>query len=127
MPNSQAYDALAANAFADYRLRVSGLIEAPQDLSLADLKAMPKQAQITDHFCIQGWSGVAKWSGVPMREILDLARRCCQLNRRTARLVNWTRLVGNGSSAPCVPCPSNVIGSQRRSSVTRCGSISASP
>ena len=74
MPNSQAFDALAAGAFADYRLRLSGLIEAPQDLSLADLKAMPKQAQITDHFCIQGWSGVAKWGGVPMRDILDLAR-----------------------------------------------------
>ena len=33
---------------------------------------MPKQEQITEHFCIQGWSGVAKWGGVPMRHILDL-------------------------------------------------------
>ena len=74
MPNSQAFDALAASAFADYRLRISGLIEAPQELSLAELHAMPKQAQITDHFCIQGWSGVAKWGGVPMRDILDLVR-----------------------------------------------------
>lgn len=74
MPNSQAFDALAAGAFADYRLRISGLIEAPQELSLTDLQAMAKQAQITDHFCIQGWSGVAKWGGVPMRDILDLVR-----------------------------------------------------
>lgn len=74
MPNSQAFDALAAGGFADYRLRISGLIEAAQELSLADLKAMPKQAQITDHFCIQGWSGVAKWGGVPMRDILDRFR-----------------------------------------------------
>jgi sulfoxide reductase catalytic subunit YedY len=74
MPNSQAFDRLAAGAFADYRLRISGLVEAPQELSLADLQAMPKQGQITDHFCIQGWSGVAKWSGVPMRDILDLVR-----------------------------------------------------
>ena len=35
---------------------------------------MPKQEQITTHFCIQGWSGVAKWGGVPMRHILDLVR-----------------------------------------------------
>lgn len=26
------------------------------------------------HFCIQGWSDVAKWTGMPMRHILDLVR-----------------------------------------------------
>ena len=41
---------------------------------MADLKAMPKQEQITTHFCIQGWSGVAKWGGVPMRHMLGLVR-----------------------------------------------------
>ena len=35
---------------------------------------MTKQEQITTHFCIQGWSGVAKWAGVPMCEILYLVR-----------------------------------------------------
>src|SRR6476620_10912199 len=35
---------------------------------------MPKQEQITTHFCIQGWSGVAKWGGVPMRHVLELVR-----------------------------------------------------
>ena len=74
MPNSQAFEALAAGAFADYRLRITGLVEAPQAFSLSDLMAMPKQEQITDHFCIQGWSGVAKWAGVPMRHILSLVR-----------------------------------------------------
>jgi len=74
MPKSKEYDALLADEFASYRLRISGLVEAPREFSLAELKAMPKQEQITTHFCIQGWSGVAKWGGVPMREILDLVR-----------------------------------------------------
>ena len=39
---------------------------------MLDLKAMPKQEQIVTHFCIQGWSGVAKWGGVTMREIMML-------------------------------------------------------
>ena len=65
---------MVADGFASYRLRISGLVEAPREFSLADLKAMPKQEQITTHFCIQGWSGVAKWGGVPMRHILDLVR-----------------------------------------------------
>lgn len=62
MPHSDEYDALVAGGFADYRLRIGGLVEAPQVFSLAELKAMPKQQQITTHFCIQGWSGVAKWA-----------------------------------------------------------------
>ncbi len=74
MPNSQEYDSMVKNNFADYRLRIGGLVEKPTELSYAELKALPKQEQITTHFCIQGWSGVAKWGGVPMRHILDLVR-----------------------------------------------------
>lgn len=31
---------------------------------------MPKQEQITQQYCIQRWSAIAKWGGVQMREIL---------------------------------------------------------
>ena len=78
MPASEEFEALVANGFASYRLRISGLVEAPQEFSLADLKAMPKQEQITTHFCIQGWSGVAKWGGVPTRRMLELVRPTAQ-------------------------------------------------
>jgi DMSO/TMAO reductase YedYZ molybdopterin-dependent catalytic subunit len=74
MPSSKEFDDLVAGGFASYRLRIGGLVEAPQDFSLADLKAMSKQDQITTHFCIQGWSGVAKWGDVPMRTILDVVK-----------------------------------------------------
>jgi DMSO/TMAO reductase YedYZ molybdopterin-dependent catalytic subunit len=74
MPVSKEYDMLKAADFSGYRLRISGLVAAPQEFSLAELKAMPKQTQITTHFCIQGWSGVAEWGGVPMRHILELVR-----------------------------------------------------
>ena len=45
----------------------------PVTLSYDHLKAMSKQEQITQHYCIQGWSGIAKWGGVPMRHLLDRA------------------------------------------------------
>ena len=38
------------------------------------MRALPHHEQITQHFCIQGWSGVAKWGGVSMQTILDLAK-----------------------------------------------------
>ncbi|MEO8921552.1 MAG: molybdopterin-dependent oxidoreductase [Caldimonas sp.] len=74
MPNSAEFDTLVADRFASYRLRVDGLVERPREFSMADLKAMPKQQQITEHFCIQGWTGVAEWGGVPMSDILDLVK-----------------------------------------------------
>ena len=74
MPKSAEYDALVADGFAHYRLRVGGLVENPQLFSMAAISAMPKQEQITEHFCIQGWTGVAKWGGVSMGHIMDVVR-----------------------------------------------------
>jgi len=74
MPNSAYFDELAKNDFADYSLRVGGMVENPKTFSYAELKAMPKHEQITEHFCIQGWSGVAKWGGVAASDILDIVK-----------------------------------------------------
>lgn len=74
MPKSDEFNALLAGDFASYRLRVGGLVQTPKEFSYGELKAMPKQEQITTHFCIQGWSGVAKWGGVPMCHILDVVK-----------------------------------------------------
>ncbi|MCX4884834.1 molybdopterin-dependent oxidoreductase [Streptomyces turgidiscabies] len=71
-PDSAEYKALQAGGFADYRLRIGGLVAHPAELSLDDLRKQPAHEQITQHFCIQGWSGVAKWGGVSMATILDL-------------------------------------------------------
>lgn len=50
------------------------LVAAPREFSLAKLEAMPRQDQITTHFCIQGWSGVAKWGGVSTRHLVELVQ-----------------------------------------------------
>jgi methionine sulfoxide reductase catalytic subunit len=73
-PDSDEYKALFDGNFADWRLRINGLVERPVELDLAQLRALPHHEQITQHFCIQGWSGIAKWGGVSMRTILDLVR-----------------------------------------------------
>jgi DMSO/TMAO reductase YedYZ molybdopterin-dependent catalytic subunit/thiosulfate reductase cytochrome b subunit len=71
-PDSDEYKALFDGDFADYRLVIDGLVEHPVQLGLAELRALPRHEQITQHFCIQGWSGVAKWGGTSMRTIVDL-------------------------------------------------------
>ncbi len=69
-PNDARYQAMADKGFADWRLEVSGLVAQPLSLSLDEIKAMPRQEQTTKHVCIQGWSGIAEWAGVPLSYIV---------------------------------------------------------
>jgi DMSO/TMAO reductase YedYZ molybdopterin-dependent catalytic subunit len=56
---------------ASYRLTLSGLIENKTPWSLRDLRALPQTSQITRHVCVEGWSAIGKWGGVPFRAFLE--------------------------------------------------------
>jgi DMSO/TMAO reductase YedYZ molybdopterin-dependent catalytic subunit len=53
---------------------VVGLVEKPLALSRDQLMAMPSRTQITRHDCVEGWSCIAKWTGVPLSLVLDEAK-----------------------------------------------------
>jgi DMSO/TMAO reductase YedYZ molybdopterin-dependent catalytic subunit len=72
-PQDKDYLALAKSRFSNWRLVVDGLVERPQQLSLRDLRAMPSRTQITRHDCVEGWSCIGKWTGVPLQDVLDRA------------------------------------------------------
>jgi DMSO/TMAO reductase YedYZ molybdopterin-dependent catalytic subunit/thiosulfate reductase cytochrome b subunit len=72
-PASEAYKIAAAHHFTDWRLQLGGLVEHPLSLSLADLHAMHRQRQGILHNCIQGWTGIAEWVGIPLARLLELA------------------------------------------------------
>ena len=42
----------------------------PIKLSLDELRALPSRTQITRHDCVEGWSCIGKWKGVPLSEVL---------------------------------------------------------
>ncbi len=69
-PDGAAYRAHAANGFKDWTLAVGGLVEAPASYTLADLRAMPSRTQITRHDCVEGWSAIGQWTGVPLGQVL---------------------------------------------------------
>jgi DMSO/TMAO reductase YedYZ molybdopterin-dependent catalytic subunit len=73
-PDSAEYRQMAGTGFRDYRLSVTGLVATPQSLSLAELTALPSRTQITRHDCVEGWSCIAKWQGVPLGTVLKLAQ-----------------------------------------------------
>lgn len=69
-PESDEYAELAVGKFASWRLKIDGLVDRPQEFSLFDLKMLPARTQITRHDCVEGWSAIAKWTGVPLGIIL---------------------------------------------------------
>jgi DMSO/TMAO reductase YedYZ molybdopterin-dependent catalytic subunit len=73
MPESESYQAHAGSSFADWRLVVDGMVRRPQKLSLAQIRAMPARTQITRHDCVEGWSAIGKWTGLPLKLALDAA------------------------------------------------------
>ena len=72
-PDDDDYRELAAKGFADWKLEVDGLVDSPVSLSLADLKSMPARTQITRHDCVEGWSAIGQWTGVPLAAVLAKA------------------------------------------------------
>ena len=74
MPEREDWKRLSADNFRDFKLKVGGLVERPVELSLLEIQALGKDEHITMHHCIQGWSGIAQWGGVPMKTLVELVK-----------------------------------------------------
>lgn len=72
-PQDADYLAHVAAGFMDYRLEVTGLVARPLSLSMTALRNMPSRTQITRHDCVEGWSCIAQWTGVPLSAVLSRA------------------------------------------------------
>lgn len=54
-----------------WRLRVDGLVRHPLELSLEDLMQMPRVSYTVKHHCVEGWSAIATWHGVPVAAVVE--------------------------------------------------------
>ena len=55
---------------ADWRLELAGLIQDKAPWTIDRLRALPRESQVTRHICIEGWSQIGQWSGVPLHAFL---------------------------------------------------------
>ena len=81
-PESQAVKDFRYNAYygqaqipkidgTSYRLNLSGLVDSRKPWTLDELYALPQESQVTRHVCVEGWSMIGKWTGVPFRTFLQ--------------------------------------------------------
>ena len=72
-PEGEIYQRMALTEFSGWRLEIGGLVNKPLSLSLDELRAMPSRTQITRHDCVEGWSAIGQWTGVPLSHLLQQA------------------------------------------------------
>jgi DMSO/TMAO reductase YedYZ molybdopterin-dependent catalytic subunit len=73
-PSDSTYSRFVHDGFRSYRLAVDGEVERKQAFALAELRAMQSLTQITRHDCVEGWSAIGKWSGVPLGAFLRVVQ-----------------------------------------------------
>jgi len=56
-----------------WRLEVAGAVRTPLSLTLDDLVRLRSVSQKVDHFCVEGWTARAEWTGVRVSELARLA------------------------------------------------------
>jgi DMSO/TMAO reductase YedYZ molybdopterin-dependent catalytic subunit len=58
----------------DWALEVGGLVHKPARLTRSAIAAMPSVTYTVKHYCVEGWTAVATWTGVPLSTIVALVR-----------------------------------------------------
>ena len=77
-PGTPEYAEMAENNFAEWEVVIDGLVTTPMMLSLAAIKDMPARTQITRHDCVEGWSAIGKWTGVPLGDLMHKVQPLAQ-------------------------------------------------
>jgi DMSO/TMAO reductase YedYZ molybdopterin-dependent catalytic subunit len=62
------------SAQGKWALEVSGLVGNPVRLTLEDLQKLPQVSNRVNHYCVEGWTAVETWTGVPFTELARLVR-----------------------------------------------------
>jgi DMSO/TMAO reductase YedYZ molybdopterin-dependent catalytic subunit len=55
-----------------WALEVGGLVRKPMRLTLEMLQALPRVSYTVKHHCVEGWSAIATWTGVPVSSVAAL-------------------------------------------------------
>ena len=58
---------------AAWRLEVGGLVRNPLTLSLDEIRGQERLTYTVKHHCVEGWSAIATWTGLPLRALAEQA------------------------------------------------------
>jgi DMSO/TMAO reductase YedYZ molybdopterin-dependent catalytic subunit len=59
---------------AAWTLAVDGLVRVPLALTLPMIQALPRITYTVKHHCVEGWTAIATWTGVPLASVIAMAQ-----------------------------------------------------
>jgi DMSO/TMAO reductase YedYZ molybdopterin-dependent catalytic subunit len=71
---SDVVPTLDAAGMAAWRLEIGGMVQKPLSLTLDDLMKLERKTQRVNHYCVEGWTAVAEFTGVPLSSLAKLAQ-----------------------------------------------------
>jgi DMSO/TMAO reductase YedYZ molybdopterin-dependent catalytic subunit len=90
-----------------WALTVGGLVKRPQRLSLAAIQALPRITYTVKHHCVEGWTAIATWTGVPFASVVALAEPAAEA--RYVRFDTFDRGYSNGWDLASAMHPQTIL------------------
>jgi DMSO/TMAO reductase YedYZ molybdopterin-dependent catalytic subunit len=72
--SEQGNNAIKGTRFIDkdaYRLQIDGMVERPANLTYVQIMNYSPVSKVVTLNCVEGWSFTSKWTGVPVKTLLD--------------------------------------------------------
>src|SRR6478752_3002453 len=57
-----------------WSLNVGGLVRKPMRLGLREIQALPGITYTVKHHCVEGWTAIGTWTGVPLSTVMALVQ-----------------------------------------------------
>jgi len=73
--SEQGNNAIKGTRFIDkdaYRLQIDGMVERPTNLTYDQITTYTPVSKVVTLNCVEGWSFTSKWTGVPVKTLLDM-------------------------------------------------------
>jgi DMSO/TMAO reductase YedYZ molybdopterin-dependent catalytic subunit len=73
--SAQGNNAIKDTQFIDkdaYRLQIDGMVERPANFTYDQITTYTPVSKVVTLNCVEGWSFTAKWTGVPVKTLLDM-------------------------------------------------------
>jgi DMSO/TMAO reductase YedYZ molybdopterin-dependent catalytic subunit len=88
-------------------LEVGGAVRKPVRLTLQKIEALPRLTYTVKHHCVEGWTAVATWTGVPVSAIVGLVQPTAQA--RYLRFDSFDRGYANGWDLTSAMHPQTIL------------------
>jgi len=92
---------------ADWALEVGGLVRTPVRLTRAMLEAMPRVTYTVKHHCVEGWTAIATWTGVPVSAVTQMVQPTAEA--RYLRFDSFDHRYSNGWDLASAMHPQTIL------------------